>query len=437
MDPADQPLSESELLEDAALIEGDARLLVPKRGKLFNDAGECKIAIIRPCVSRGKRLRGLPPIYEAAMLARHAGVFADWPMYMGHLSEELIEALREAERPLSDLGGRVVESWWDPEFTAPYDDDFGYKPGATVGTARPQPAVQRMLEADPDLLHVSINAWPTAAKPGTAYGTRGMVIEGIRKKPRGSVDWVYRGGAGGRPLAETDALAVSILSEHYASVPESAMADLDLKNLTAEQLREKLSESNPELLAELIKPSSPAAPAPAGKGVTLEEVQALLEEKEEEIEAIVEERVAEATETLGTARELEKFAHGLIEGAGLGPSWTADLKRRYTVLPSGPTEALKVSEGEDEEGKKIPPREVLKRLVEADVQHAADLIAEAGGRRGFVTGLGRTSPDPASSSTTPRKGSKPAWREDVSVKVAEGEKEEDALREELREGMIG
>jgi hypothetical protein len=440
VDPVDAPLTEAELREDAALIEADARILVPKRGKLFNDDGECKIAIIRPCVSRGKRLRGLPPIYEASMLARHAAVFGDWPMYMGHLSEALLEELREKERPLSDLGGRVVESWFEPDFTASYDDDFGYKPGATVGTARPQPAVRKMLEADPELLHVSINAWPTAAKPGNAYGVRGMIIEGIRRKPRGSVDWVYRGGAGGRPLAETDRLAVSILAEHYTSAPDTAMDSLDLKTATAEQLREKLSEENPDLLEALKAPGKPKVSEGSEdeKPLTAADLDAKLAERDEEIDDLVEERVQERLSERTTAEELETFAHKLIEGAGLPETWTADLKRRYCVLPSGPSEALKVQEGEDEEGKKTSRRDELKKLVEADLRHAAKLIESVGGRRPRVTGLGATSADPASNSTSSRREPRPAWREDLSLPpLKEGEKEEDALRESVRDGMVG
>lgn len=440
-----ESLSEAELTADGALIEADARILVPKKGKLFNDDGECKIAIIRPCVSRGKRLRGLPPIYEASMLARCAAVFGDWPMYMGHLSEELIEALREAERPLSDLGGRVLESWFDPDFTAPYDDDFGYKPGATVGRALPQPPVRKMLEADPELLHVSINAWPTAAKPGNAYGVRGMVIEGIRRKPRGSVDWVYRGGAGGRPLAETDRLAVSILTEHYTSAPDSEMAQIDLKTLTAEQLREKLSEENPELLEALKAPAKSGSGGSGGeadKPLTAADLDRKLAERDEELEETIEERVqerlTEITTERGEASTLEQFAHSLIEGAGLPADWERDLKRRYCVLPSGPSEALKVSEGEDDEGKKTSRQDELKKLVEADLQHAARLIASVGGRGPRVTGMGRVSEDEASNSTKPRRGPAPVWREHLPAPaLKEGEKETDAYREMLREGMTG
>ena len=232
-----------EELDGAPLAEANSRVIVPKRGKLIESDGSMKIAIIRPCVSRGKRLgpQKLPPIYEPKMLERNAKVFSGWPMYMDHLiaealkemADELREAaegtdllgwLEERSRSIKELGGRILESWWDPELTFEDDDDFGFRPGGVVGRCIPQDEPRRMLEADPGILQTSINAWPSGAKvghPSWDSSQRGMAIEGIRKRPMGSVDWVFRAGAGGRPLLEEDddfrARAVSLLESVYSA----------------------------------------------------------------------------------------------------------------------------------------------------------------------------------------------------------------------------
>lgn len=393
----DEVLSEEQLQEEGPLIEADLRV-VGSPGKLFADDGSMRIAVIRPCVSRGRRLRGLPPIYTPSMLAEHASVFTDWPMYMGHLSEALIEKLAERERPLSDLGGRVVRSWYDPELTFPDDGDFGFQRGGVVAQAIPQPAVRAMLEADPGLLHNSINAWPTGARSGTAPwapAVKGMVIEGIRRRPRGSVDFVYRGGAGGRPLAESDQLAISALEDFYdqrhvrkRSVPKMALTDnlSQLSDIAA--LREALREHNPDLLAML--PEAPAAPA-AGETVKLEDVRALLQEQEtrlvadfeaklEDQEALIEERANELVREREQARVLEREAHQIIDAApGLTPGFRRQLKERYAVLPSGPTQTLRVQERTEEDGKVTPPSEVLREGLEADITAALEMINESRG----------------------------------------------------------
>lgn len=214
-------LTEAEILEASPLVEESApRVLVTRRGRVFDADGTVGIAIIRPCVSRGKRLRGLPPIYTPEMLAENAGVFAGWLMYADHLSEaagdappdetvseEVLRLLEAKGRSVRDLGGRILSSRWDPRFRAPYDDEYGYRPGAVVGRALPQPFIREMIEADPELLHVSINAYPKGARPGAApwdRSQRGMLVEGILTRPPGSVDWVPRGGAGGRVLREVE-----------------------------------------------------------------------------------------------------------------------------------------------------------------------------------------------------------------------------------------
>lgn len=394
-------LEERELLEP--LVESQTRVIVPRRGKVFEEDGTCKVAIIRPCVSRGRRLRGLPPIYTPRMLAENAGVFSGWLMYMDHLTEAMVETMRSRGRSIRELGGRVIESYYDPEFELPDDGDRGYQRGAVIGRVLPQPPVRAMLEADPDILHVSINAFPKAARKGAAPwdpSVEGMIIEGIRKTPEGSVDWVPRGGAGGRVLQEDDKLAVCLLEAFYdADVSEEQMPEF--RNMTLQQLREAVASENPALAEEAGLIRSDAPPAPVRGGLTEADLERVLEEREAQLREEFEERIleeerrreVEVQEALSFRDDLRSradHAQRLIKAAGLPTRWTEDLVRRYSVLPSGPSQALLVeADGEDAMG-------VLTERVHADIAHARDLLAEASGIPA-VTGLGGAPSGPVTS----------------------------------------
>lgn len=377
--------------EDAGpLFESSASVVVPKRGKIFEEDGTCKIAIIRPCVSRGRRIRGLPPIYTPSMLAENAGVFKNWVMFQDHLQEEIVEALHKRQRSIRELGGRIVESWYDPEIRLPDDDTYGYRPGAIVARALPQPGVRAMLEADPQILSVSINAWPKGARAGTAPwnpAQKGMLIEGISATPPGSVDWVIRPGAGGTVLAENVALAVSVLEGFYDSATEVDVGDgsptkdeaMDFSKLTEQEAITYLRENHSELLEAEVRRMT----AGSAGTITAEQLQEALDSNADSIrtefrsalserETEAEARAQQIIEEREAARELAAYAHQLIESAeGLPVRWKSEIKARYAVLPSGPSAALLV---ESDEG---DGREQIKALVEQDVSHALELLADA------------------------------------------------------------
>lgn len=419
LDP-EAALTEEEILSEGLLVEDAPRIVIPKKGKLFEEDGTCRVSVIRPCVSRGKRLRGLPPIYTPQMLAENAGVFTGWLMYMDHLTEAIVQALQERGRSIRELGGRVVQSYYDPEMVFEDDEEYGYRKGGVAARVLPQPAVRSMIEADPEILHCSINAYPRAVKPGVAPWDpklKGMLVEGIRNKPPGSVDWVPRGGAGGRVLQETEQQMIGLLESFYGDAVSnltpgyaSGRGDEDtmnFKGMTKQQLAEHLRKENPELAAALnltegeADPTAvpPAAePVREGQGMSRADVEALLaqhdatwEARLTEAESSVEERAAEIVEEREQARVLEGVAHRMIKRSGLPAGWQADLLRRYAVLPSGPTPALDaepmtITEGEGTVD--LSAEQVIERRVEADLKHAAELLAESGGRRARVTGLG-------------------------------------------------
>lgn len=397
VNPEDR-LSEAELQEAGPLIEAQTRVLIPKRGKVIADDGTVKVAIIRPCISKGKRLRGLAPIYTPGMLAENAAVFGSWLMYMDHLTEGMANAVRRRGRSISELGGRLVESYFDPEFRLPDDDDFGYRPGAVIGRAIPQPLVESMIKADPEILQVSINAFPKGARRGQVPwnpSETGMIVEGIRAMPQGSVDWVPRGGAGGRVLPEVAEQAVSLIESYYDACDErdphvnegAAVPQLN-EYKTIEELREGLQTENPALAEALTGLRS----APV-ETLTESAVSSLLDTKlaeaearhAAELEAVREAAEEEIDNRLSESRaheRLERVALAKIRKAGLPPTWTADLESGYSIGARGVPAKLRVQESD---GKSAV--EILEARIDADVKHAFDLLRE-GDSGPRVSGLG-------------------------------------------------
>jgi hypothetical protein len=342
----------------------------PKLGPVFNEEGIGKAVIIRPCVSRGKRIRGLPPIYTPSMLEKHADVWRGWPMFMDHAPAPVQEALVRRGRSVRELGGQVVRPWWQRDFTHEDDGLYGYQQGATLAEVWATPFMRSLVSNNPNLLHTSINAWPTSGKPGPVPWrpkVKGMTIEGIRSQPQGSVDFVVRGGAGGRLLAE---------AEEEGEWPQTGWTE-DVRRLI-EQSHAEESES--------------------------------LEERDERLQERVDQVIAERE----GQRALSEAAFELIESAeGVPAGWKADLKARYAMLPSGPPPAIaNLREGTAEDGSKLPLDKVLDKQVREDLARTRDLIAEAQGKP-RVKGEGGKSKDPKDpkARVTESRREVPLWRQ--------------------------
>jgi hypothetical protein len=191
-----------------------------------DDDGNVLIHMIRPCVGRGKGRH----VYEASMLEANASKFSGWRMYVNHQTQAERKAKAGLPRDVEQMGGRVLESYWDP--TVPAEGRFGQ--GAVVGRVRPVPRVRDLIENDPELLETSINATATSVRPVTKDGQRAWLVEGIEDK--GTVDWVSEGGAGGKVVA-------SLLEAAYGTPDEEEAAMLD--DLTDQELAEHLCASRP------------------------------------------------------------------------------------------------------------------------------------------------------------------------------------------------
>lgn len=190
------------------------------------DAGLVPIYIIRPGIGRGKGKH----LYEADMLTRNAGVFKGWRQYTNHLSDGARKALGGLPRPVQDLGGRIVESWWDSSVPA----DARHGQGAVVGLSRPVPYIRELIDSDPGLIEASIAARATSVRPRDVGGERVWVVEGIEKK--GSVDWVTEAGAGGR--------VASLIEAHY----DDEVEDMPLlESLSDDEVLDHITADRPEL----------------------------------------------------------------------------------------------------------------------------------------------------------------------------------------------
>jgi hypothetical protein len=356
-------------------------------------------------------------------------------MYLDHMEEEFVEelvaALQERGRSMTELGGRVIESFYDPELTFEDDQEHGYRKGGVIGKVIPQRKVREMLEDDPGCLQCSINAWPTkvtVGSPSWDRGSKGALVEGIRSKPMGSVDFVFRGGAGGRPLSESERhstvslLASAYDSDHDAtgtketpSMPQKKFSDMTQEEIAAlkpEQLREVVERDAPHL-AEAFKPAEPSTSPANGEGtVTVEQLNEALEKQRKDFEASLAEKLGESDTTAGErAKELVKERETLrtladhaaaklseIERNGLQSDWVAEIRKNYVLLPSGPKAGIVITEADmkDSEGKELTAEQVVEARIKADVEQSIKLIESAGGKP-RVKGFGATGADASGS----------------------------------------
>lgn len=321
------------------------------------------IHVIRPTVGQGLGRH----LYTAEMLRENAHVFEGWKMYIDHQSPEAKKAAGGLPRSIHDLGGRIIESWWDD--SVPAEGRFGQ--GAVVAKVKPVGQVKKLIEEDPELLEASIRAKATDVHEAVENGEQVWVVEGISAAPPGSVDWVTEGGAGGRVAnlieglmadeeleTEEGEATVKTLQEALAD-PESDVSKM-FRQAVAQRTQfalEKQAERHAEELAEA--KSSPE----------------LAEAAREEIKAEVEAEHQRKIEL----RDLRDEAHGLIEAAALPSKTAAKLKSEYDLTDEVPSAKLDTD------------FDALKASVEEDIREAKELLAEVAPTR--VEGQGPSNVD--------------------------------------------
>ena len=254
------------------------------------------IHILRPCIGRGKGRH----LYEAKMLQENAHKFAGWRQYIDHLSPEARRAAKGLPRSIRDLGGRIVESYWDGN--VPADPSKGFEQGAVVGWSLPTPFIRELAENDPELVEASISANATGVQPTMRDGKRAWLVEGI--EDRGSVDWVTEAGAGGRVVALME-----------AAYEEDGMGLELMETMTDEEFISYVEEVRPHLLTE--QSDGDAEDAADGGDDELEEMVARLLKRNPKLtrgqaEAMAEKALSSKQQSVAEAETTEETDMGAI-----------------------------------------------------------------------------------------------------------------------------
>jgi hypothetical protein len=202
------------LREAARLIEGD------------RSRSEVTVEVVE--VGRGNRRDNR--YYSSAVLESAARSFTNAQMYGDHLTPEAEKNLAGTPRSIWELAGRIRESWWEP--TGGSDGQGAIRARASVV----HPGLWNIIENDPELIGLSINALGRTRKGQAPDGREASLVESIDVVH--SVDWVARAGAGGK--------IVNLLEADYDTGGDVA-PEIDWSQITADDLR-----SNAPALAEAI-----------------------------------------------------------------------------------------------------------------------------------------------------------------------------------------
>ncbi len=343
----------------------------------LQDDGTVLIHVIRPTIGQGLGRHK----YTPEMLRENADVFTGWKMYIDHQSPEAKKAAGGLPRSIRDLGGRIMESWWDEG--VPAEGRFGQ--GAVVARVKPVGQVKRLIEEDPELLEASIRAKATDVYQEMMEGEQVWVVEGIRRDPPGSVDWVSEGGAGGR----------------IADLIEGLMADADETNETAEggdtveQLEEALRDPESgvsKAVRDMVAKRTHVALRHQNELHQKELTEAREQARSEALEEAT--KIAESTKRLIELRDLRDEAHKIISEAALPSKAEAKLLSEYSLDGETPTAKLDQQATEDKSA-----FDSLTESVEADIREARELLAEVAPT--VVEGQGPSSSDGDLAPTTP------------------------------------
>jgi hypothetical protein len=314
----------------------------------LNADGTVNIHVIRPTIGQGLGRHK----YTADMLRENAEVFSGWKMYIDHQSPEAKKAAGGLPRSIHDLGGRILESYWDESVPA----EGRYGQGAVVARVKPVGQVKKLIEEDPELLEASIRAKATEVHPEVVEGEQVWVVEGISQSPPGSVDWVTEGGAGGRVADLIEGLVVEDVIE-----PEVPAEGGD----QVKQLEEALRDPNSEATAavkRIVGERTAEALKKAKERYDRELAEAKEQIRQEVRGEVLEEAKAEAVEAerVLKLRDARDEAHRIISEAKLPEKMAARIKRDFDL------EGSKLTEDFD----------AVKASVETDIREAREVLAE-------------------------------------------------------------
>lgn len=321
------------------------------------------IHVIRPTIGQGLGRHK----YTAEMLRENAEVFQGWKMYIDHQSPEAKKAAGGLPRSIHDLGGRILESWWDE--SVPAEGRFGQ--GAVVAKVKPVGQVKKLIEEDPELLEASIRAKATNVHEAVENGEQVWVVEGINSAPPGSVDWVTEGGAGGR---------VANLIEGLMSEVEEL--ETEEGDTTVKQLEEALNDPESEVskrFRQAVAQRTQFALEKQAERHAEELAEAKSTELSEAVRAEIKAEVEAEHQRKIELRDMRDSAHSQIEEAKLPSKTAAKIKAEYELTDEVPSAKLDTD------------FDALKSSVEEDIREAKELLAEVAPTR--VEGQGPSNVD--------------------------------------------
>jgi hypothetical protein len=373
------------------------------------DDGTVLIQIIRPGIGRGKGSH----LYEANMLERNAEVFAGWKMYIDHEMPDARKKRGGLPRSMDEVGGRVLESWWDS--SVPANEQMGWGQGAVVGRVRPVRKIRDLIEDDPGLVEASIAATATAVKPVTRNGKKVWLVEGI--EPHGTVDWVSEAGAGGKVLTEA------------AVDTEEEVAFAAMDSMTDEELVDYIRNRNPVLAESLIASPQVEESVEEGgtnMGLTPETLREALDSDDVRtyVRDLVEAQVADERELIRAdaraeserqieLRDLRDEAVTVIREAGLPEAFETKLMKEYELEGSYPSDKLDVYDEVNDEGDVTKSAsQALRESLDSDLREQAELLAAARPTR--VRGQGPTRIEESESEVPKADTPKSFWREHLA-----------------------
>jgi len=406
-------------------MDDDLTLHEPALVESVADDGTVLIHLIRPCIGRGRGKH----LYEADMLAANAHKFAGWKMFVDHRDPVAQRKANGLPRSVRDLGGRIVESWWDPD--VPAEGRFGK--GAVIGRAKPTPFIRSLVESDPELVETSINTLATGIRPVNRNGQRVAMVEGIQD--RGSVDWVTEAGAGGKVVAlmeaaeqEMTAEVVADMSDDefieyaaearpglFAALAEASDGDAEDKKdggddedqedehgklvkaymkkglprkLAHKAATRKLAEA--EQKADATDDDDKTEDDTMEVTITPEVMQEAMQTPEfaDMVRGLVESVVAEERDLIRAEaradadrqielRDLRDAAHAQIAEARLPDPLAAQVRGEFTLIEGVPTAALDVVDEYDDDGNRTKTAaQVLHEAVAEQVERSRALVAE-------------------------------------------------------------
>jgi hypothetical protein len=308
------------------------------------------------------------------------GVFNNLKMYKDHP--------RKTDE--KELPERSVKDWFATTREAVWDDVKGVP---RVPVVVHEDADFRRFKDVPEQIAFSVLG-SGVGRPGAVDGKKGRVIESIARLR--SVDWVTEAGAGG-----AIAFAESASNEEY---------DMDIENLTADELRE----GNPRLYEHLVglgkalagidadEKSAERAAAKAAKDAEEKPPEAPAETKESDVEdapawasALIE-RIEKIEARESGAADTEatnaRIAEAKVEASGVVSATLAE-----STIPGTAKEiiAAKFAEVTIGEGMDFESKDDLIALVTSETKAAAEMLAPFMAKS-QVEGLGGTVEDESS-----------------------------------------